>query len=261
MCEIITSNFKAVDVFVDAAGKHWAIPDILWASRLVSIFHASQPDCLGQSLRPSRTLPETGSSGYSERVMGYSDTLGLWKSSRGNWLIIELMLSWDALHPFRFKPAGMVTTAFLGIAKTDLRTAAQYVCGLPYGRNSDPSDPVIVLAKQRGTCSTKHALLRRLAIEQGLDIALVLGIYEMTERNTPGVGPVLRRHGLSSLLEAHCYLRTGGKRIDVTKASSERGVERIERFLYEEEMDPKQITLQDRRAQEIPHEIPHEMDG
>jgi hypothetical protein len=82
MCEIITSNFKAVDVFVDAAGKHWAIPDILWASRLVSIFHASQPDCLGQSLRPSRTLPETGSSGYSERVMGYSDTLGLWKSSR-----------------------------------------------------------------------------------------------------------------------------------------------------------------------------------
>ncbi|HWO29322.1 MAG TPA: hypothetical protein VNO32_11045 [Candidatus Acidoferrum sp.] len=80
----------------------------------------------------------------------------------------------------------MVTTAFLGIAKTDLRTAAQYVCGLPYGRNSDPSDPVIVLAEQRGTCSTKHALLRRLAIEQGLDIALVLGIYEMTERNTPG---------------------------------------------------------------------------
>jgi hypothetical protein len=46
--------------------------------------------------------------------------------------------------------------------------------------------PVIVLAEQRGTCSTKHALLRRLAIEQGLDIALVLGIYEMTERNTPG---------------------------------------------------------------------------
>jgi hypothetical protein len=25
-------------VFVDAAGKHWAIPDILWAPRFVSIF-------------------------------------------------------------------------------------------------------------------------------------------------------------------------------------------------------------------------------
>lgn len=159
-----------------------------------------------------------------------------------NWLIIDLMLSWDALDPFRFKPAGVVTIAFLGIAKTDLRTAAQHVCGLPYGRNSDPSDPVIVLAEQRGTCSTKHALLRRLAIEQELDIALVLGIYEMTEQNTPGVGPVLRRHGLSGLLEAHCYLRTGGKRIDVTRASSERRGEPIERFLYEEEIDPNQIT-------------------
>ncbi|HLK64131.1 MAG TPA: hypothetical protein VKU19_11865 [Bryobacteraceae bacterium] len=152
------------------------------------------------------------------------------------------MLSWEALHPFPFKPAGGITTAFLGIAKTDLRGAAQHVCGLPYGRNSDPTDPMIVLAEQRGTCSTKHALLRRLAIEQELDIALVLGIYEMTERNTPGVGSVLRRHGLSSILEAHCYLRAGDKRIDVTRAPSERRSEPIERFLHEEEIDPKQIT-------------------
>jgi hypothetical protein len=74
-----------------------------------------------------------------------------------DWLIIKLMLSWDALDPFRFKPAGVVTAAFLGIARTDFRTAAQYACGLPYGRNSDPNDPLIVLAEQRGTCSTKHA--------------------------------------------------------------------------------------------------------
>lgn len=152
------------------------------------------------------------------------------------------MLSWDALDPFRFQPAGVVTAAFLGIARTDLRAAAQYVCRLPYGRNSDPGNPLIVLAEQRGTCSTKHALLRRLAGEQELDIALVLGMYEMTDRNTPGVGPVLRRHGLSCLLEAHCYLRTGGKRIDVTRASAEHRGEPIERFMYEEEIAPEQIT-------------------
>ena len=153
------------------------------------------------------------------------------------------MLSWDALDPFPFKPVGAITTAFLGIAKTDVRAAAQYVCGLRYGRNSDLNDPLVVLAERRGTCSTKHALLRRLAIEQGLDIVLVLGIYEMTERNTPGVGPVLQRHGVSSLLEAHCYLRTGGKRIDVTTPSTkDRGGEPIERLLHEEEIDPNQIT-------------------
>jgi hypothetical protein len=153
------------------------------------------------------------------------------------------MLSWDALVPLRFKAGGAVTSAFLGIAKLDLRAAAQYVCGLPYGRNSDPNDPLVVLAERRGTCSTKHALLRRLAIEQDLEVALVLGIYEMTERNTPGVGPVLRLHGLSSLLEAHCYLRTGGRRIDVTTPPFKDGDgEPIECFLLEEEIAPNQIT-------------------
>src|SRR6516165_7865927 len=151
------------------------------------------------------------------------------------------MHSWQTLRPIRFSPGGLVTTTFLRLAKADLRAAAQYVCGLPYGRNSRPDDPLIVLTEQRGTCSTKHALLRRLAVEQGFDLALVLGIYEMTERNTPGVGPVLQRHGLNGLLEAHCYLLTGGKRIDVTRAPSVRRVEPIERFLYEVEIDPEQI--------------------
>jgi len=151
------------------------------------------------------------------------------------------MLSWDALDRFPLKPAGAVTAAFLGLAKADLRAAAECVCMLPYGRNSDPSDPLIVLAEERGTCSTKHALLRRLALEQGLDLALVLGIYEMTDSNTPGVGAVLRRHGLASLLEAHCYLRTAEVRIDLTRASGgRRGGEPL-CFLHEEEIDPKQI--------------------
>jgi hypothetical protein len=64
-----------------------------------------------------------------------------------HWFIIDLMLSWDALDPFRFKPAGVVTTAFLDLARADLRTAGQYLCGLPYGRNSDPNDPLIAASR------------------------------------------------------------------------------------------------------------------
>lgn len=151
------------------------------------------------------------------------------------------MHSWNALDPVPFEPSGAITTAFLGIT-TDFRAAAKYVCELPYGRNSNANDPLIVLAEHRGTCSTKHALLRRLAIEQELDIALILGIYEMTESNTPGVGAVLQRHGITGLLEAHCYLRTKNKFIDLTRASFESPGDPIARFLHEEEIDPKQIT-------------------
>ena len=151
------------------------------------------------------------------------------------------MLSWDVLDPIRLKPAGAVTAAFLNIAKIDLRTAAQHVCQLPYGRNSDPNDALIVLVEQRGTCSTKHALIRRLAFEQRLDIALVLGIYEMSEGNTPGIDPVLRQNGLSHIPEAHCYLRIEGKRIDITRPPSSRAMP-IARLLHEEEIGPEQIT-------------------
>jgi uncharacterized membrane protein len=35
---LVVAPLSQGGVFVDAAGKHWAIPDILWASRLVSIF-------------------------------------------------------------------------------------------------------------------------------------------------------------------------------------------------------------------------------
>jgi hypothetical protein len=152
------------------------------------------------------------------------------------------MHSWEALLPYELKQSGIVSTAFLNLAKADLRAAGRHVCELPYGRNGNPDDPLAVLTDQRGTCSTKHALIRRLAIEQGIDLVLILGIYEMNERNTPGVGAVLKRHSLRALPEAHCYLRVGDECIDLTSPRPSSGVEPISHFLHEEEIDPTQVT-------------------
>lgn len=153
----------------------------------------------------------------------------------------QTMHSWEILEPVSLKPAGVVSTAFLTVGARDFREAASRVQRLPYGRNASSSDVLAVLREGRGTCSTKHALLRRLALEQGLDIALVLGIYEMTERNTPGVGKVFAAYGLESLPEAHCYLRSGKKRIDVTRATEQASPQRITHFTHEEEIAPDQI--------------------
>jgi hypothetical protein len=153
-----------------------------------------------------------------------------------------LMHSWEALDPISFKPEGAVTAAFLRIRTENLRAAAKYVRCLPYARNTRPDDPLIVLIEGRGTCSTKHALLRRLAIEQNLDLALVLGIYEMAEQNTPGVGEILRKYDLVSMPEAHCYLRMAGRRIDVTRVVDQAPFAAISRFLHEEDIEPAQIT-------------------
>jgi hypothetical protein len=151
------------------------------------------------------------------------------------------MRSWDALDPVTLTPAGDISNAFIQAGLCDYREAARFVSCLPYGRNATVGDPLIVMHEGRGTCSTKHALLRRLAIEQGIDVALVIGIYEMHERNTPGIKPTLNKYGLAMLPEAHCYLRFREFRIDVTHEIGAKPPETVARFLYEEEITPEQI--------------------
>jgi len=151
------------------------------------------------------------------------------------------MYSWNAVSAVLLQRPGEISAAFAQFGVDDYRAAARYVAILPYGRNRTVTDALIVLREGRGTCSTKHALLRRLAAEQDLGVALILGIYEMSAQNTLGVEGVLRKYGLSTLPEAHCYLRIGSKRIDLTRVSHEGQRLQPLRFLHEEEIDPEQV--------------------
>lgn len=151
------------------------------------------------------------------------------------------MRSWEALPNLPLRPAaGPLTAAVMARGLTDFRAAGHYVQRLPYGRTARRDDFEAVLREGKGTCSTKHALLAALAREQELAVTLRLGIYEMHERNTPGVGPVLARHGLASIPEAHCYLTYEAERIDITRADTD-PAEPIVRFLHEEAITPAQI--------------------
>jgi hypothetical protein len=150
------------------------------------------------------------------------------------------MKSLAALPNFSLQPVDGVTRLLLALGARDFHGAARYVHQLPYGRTSDRANFRLVLHESCGTCSTKHALLAQLAREQGMAIALTLGIYEMTENNTPGVGPILARYNLPFLPEAHCYLTYNGMRIDITRSGVE-PTEPITHFLYEEPITPEQI--------------------
>ena len=150
------------------------------------------------------------------------------------------MRSWPALPDVPLQSGGQTAADFIAHGITDFRTAGRYLHQLPYGRNADRSDFRLVLPEGRGTCSTKHALLAELARDQDLPVVLTLGIYEMHERNTPGVGIVLNKYGLQYIPEAHCYLRYEGVRIDITRSGAE-STDPIDRFLHEEAIVPAQI--------------------
>src|SRR4051812_26756301 len=106
------------------------------------------------------------------------------------------MQSWDVLPSTPLHEAGEISAQFLARQLTDFQRAARSLQALPYRRTTNRADYRLVLSEQRGTCSTKHALLAALAAEQQLPVSLTLGLYEMSEANTPGVSAVLRQYRL-----------------------------------------------------------------
>ena len=155
-------------------------------------------------------------------------------------MAVAMMDSFAVLPELPLRPLGRDSKALLAAGCTTYRGAARFLRELRYGRNSDRADYRLVLEERVGTCSTKHALLAAVAREQDLPVDLTVGIYEMAEANTPGVGRVLREHGLDGIPEAHCYLRIEGRRVDITR-SGVVAAEPIARFEQEWSIEPSQI--------------------
>jgi len=132
-----------------------------------------------------------------------------------------------------------ISANFIAHGCKTFRGAALYLRDLPYGRNLGTPAHLSVLNEGRGTCSSKHALVVALAHELDLDVRLVLGIYEMDETNTPGVGPTLTAAGLRAVPEAHCWITYGLNPIDLTSPNAQSQFH-TRTFVHEEEIEPEQ---------------------
>ncbi|MEO6659943.1 MAG: hypothetical protein ABIN44_06425 [Burkholderiaceae bacterium] len=127
------------------------------------------------------------------------------------------------LDPLQFKVSGSSAQCDEARARgfNSFEQLAEHVRLLPYSRTANNEDCCAVLREGRGTCSSKHQLLAAVAQDCGHpEIQLTVGIYEMCEANTPGVGTVLSAASLASIPEAHCYLTVDGKRLDFTGLAS-----------------------------------------
>ena len=149
------------------------------------------------------------------------------------------MRSFEALPDVPLAASGALSTASIAHGARDIRGLGRLLRDLPYGRTSDRADYAGVLAAGRGSCSSKHAFLAATAGEQAVPIELVLGLYEMSEANTPGIGGVLEAAGFARIPEAHCYVRCDDQRIDVTRAAPT--PREAITFLHEEVIRPDQI--------------------
>ncbi len=129
-----------------------------------------------------------------------------------------MKLTVNKLPNFIIENRGRVSFEFLNKGLRDFHAALDYVRDIPYGRTTNKKKLELVLTENRGTCSTKHAILTELASENGYpDIQLMVGIYKMCADNTVGVGKVLEEYGLDHVPEAHSYIVYQQRRYDFTR--------------------------------------------
>ena len=135
-----------------------------------------------------------------------------------------------------------LTELLKAIGISDWHQLIAYIQQLPYGRTSNRTDLSLVIKEQKGTCSSKHALLKKVADLNGIEgIKLVIGIYKMSEINTPGIGKELSNNGLTYIPEAHCYLKVNGVQTDYT--ATDASFQKIQGDILEElTINPDQIT-------------------
>ena len=118
----------------------------------------------------------------------------------------------------------------------------EFIKILPYGRNSNRTELGLVISEKKGTCSSKHALLKKMADLNKIDnVKLILGIYRMNQKNTPNIGNALTKNAIEFIPEAHCYLKINSNKVDITSSQSD--FSKIETDIITElEIQPEQIA-------------------
>jgi phosphoglycolate phosphatase-like HAD superfamily hydrolase len=143
---------------------------------------------------------------------------------------------------FEVKPKGKISEAFLKNGILTFRQATKFIQNLPYGRNPIKNDLTTLFTDNCGTCSTKHAILKQLAVENNFaDIILICGLFRMSSHNTPEISSTLNKHGLDFIPEAHNYLKYKNQILDFTKTDAN-AIDFIDDLIEEIEILPHQIT-------------------
>ncbi|GAA0458311.1 hypothetical protein GCM10008935_11770 [Alkalibacillus silvisoli] len=82
-----------------------------------------------------------------------------------------------SLPNFKIDSMGKVSREVLDLGLQDFHQVVKFVHELPYGRTTDRSDYHLVLREGKGTCSTKHALLSALCIEQKYTVLNYMQVF------------------------------------------------------------------------------------
>ncbi|MCY0967586.1 hypothetical protein [Chryseobacterium wangxinyae] len=139
---------------------------------------------------------------------------------------------------------GIISNEFLIREIDNFLDACKFIAELPYKRNSDKNEIKCVFYDFGGTCSTKHATLRKLALENDQkNVHLMLGIFKMDSEYTVKIDDTLKKFKLKYIPEAHNYLKIDQQYFDFTNDHSDYS-QFQSKILTEVEIEYDQINLE-----------------
>lgn len=127
---------------------------------------------------------------------------------------------------------GLMARTFSGLGLETFHAACRHVHQLPYGYNSDRDDLMILFKENKGSCTTKHAVIATLAGELGIPIHKKVGIYAMTEALVTGTREILNRYHLPYVPMLHCFLAYQDQYVDLSEGNRNGKNGPIDAFLF-----------------------------
>ena len=148
------------------------------------------------------------------------------------------MDSYDKIPDAEIEDKGEISKKFLELGITSFRKACEYVHNIEYGYNSDYDDKMIFFKENKGSCTSKHAVITGLAEELNIPLYKYVGVYKFTNETSTGTNEILKKYDLPYVPMVHCFLVYKDYRFDLTEGNCNGKNTTIEEFIHEEKVNP-----------------------
>jgi len=148
------------------------------------------------------------------------------------------MDSHDNLPDAIITSKGEISKKFLELGIKSFKQACHYVHEMTYGYNSTYDDDMILFEENKGTCTTKHAIIAGLARELDIPLHKKVGVYRFTETITTGAEEILNKYNIPYIPMVHCFLIYNQYRFDLTEGNINGKKTSIKDFIETREVEP-----------------------
>jgi len=148
------------------------------------------------------------------------------------------MDSYDKLPDVEIKPRGDISKKFLDLGISSFKDACLYVHNQEYGYNTDYDDKMIFFKENKGTCTSKHAVIAALAEELEIPLYKYVGVYKFSEEISNGVNKILEKYNIPYVPMNHCFLVYKDYRFDLTEGNNNGKKMSIENFIHVQKVAP-----------------------